>query len=334
MRLDGVQGLRALAAVLVVLQHTIVFVSSAKSIDFARFQPLDFGTVGVWLFFIISGFVMTRCLNQGKWFLLWRGARIYPPFWVAILISFFASAAIPAVPWVFTLGSTTLLPFFDPNDSYLIPYWTLVYEIQFYIVIAVLIQAKISKRVLSLVMITWLTAIYFVNGFQIINDGAIALISRGPLILVSPINIFFIFGFLYGLYYKKLASAEMNKLTTALIAGLAFVVGNYVPGILLSVKFSVVAVSFLLILDLIKEMKMPKVVLFLGDSSYGLYLTHMIAIWLFLSLLGGLVAALPTAAALLLIFSLALIAGTAYGFVEHVFYSHVTRKLLLKTSRR
>ena len=77
---SGIQGLRAIAAVLVVLQHAIFFACTARGVDFTPYLPIGFGQVGVGIFFVISGYVMTLCLPQGAMFMPQRIARIYPAF--------------------------------------------------------------------------------------------------------------------------------------------------------------------------------------------------------------------------------------------------------------
>lgn len=72
----SIQGLRAIAAFLVVFQHAIYFACTAKGVDFTPYLPIGFGQMGVGIFFVISGYVMTLCLSQGAMFMPQRIARI------------------------------------------------------------------------------------------------------------------------------------------------------------------------------------------------------------------------------------------------------------------
>lgn len=89
-RLAGVDGLRAIAMTLVVLGHCYL---------------IPFGWTGVWIFYLISGYVITRGLSkevlqgQGHWgevyghFLQRRFARIVPLYLIYIAINLLAARA-------------------------------------------------------------------------------------------------------------------------------------------------------------------------------------------------------------------------------------------------
>ncbi len=99
MRLQSVDVLRGIAAVMVVLLH----IQLRASVDVSVFRtlffwPLDFGTLGVTLFLVISGFCIHLAVarriagGQGKqadWAQFWkrRFFRLYPPYLAAIFFS-------------------------------------------------------------------------------------------------------------------------------------------------------------------------------------------------------------------------------------------------------
>ena len=84
-RNSGVQALRAIAALFVVVQHAVYYASLSAGVDRPIF--MYWGDIGVSTFFVISGYVMVMCLPQGRMFMVWRVARIYPGFWAAVILS-------------------------------------------------------------------------------------------------------------------------------------------------------------------------------------------------------------------------------------------------------
>ena len=80
----GIHALRGAAALLVVLQHAGHFaavVTGRPADDLVRF---GLGSIGVTMFFTISGFVITlNCHLPTTEFVCRRALRIYPAFWAA-----------------------------------------------------------------------------------------------------------------------------------------------------------------------------------------------------------------------------------------------------------
>ncbi len=87
MELDGLRGLAALG---VVLAHYITLANTF--FPHLRQAPVDLNplTLGVHLFFLISGFVIfmtVRRVGSAREFLTARAIRLFPPFWVALLLT-------------------------------------------------------------------------------------------------------------------------------------------------------------------------------------------------------------------------------------------------------
>lgn len=84
-------ALRLLFAMLVILSHSSELIDGNRSREFiARtFGNLTFGTIGVYGFFIISGYLVTKSFRESRSagiYLLKRVLRIYPAFIVAYLL--------------------------------------------------------------------------------------------------------------------------------------------------------------------------------------------------------------------------------------------------------
>src|SRR6476619_3658253 len=94
-RIQSIDGLRGIAALLVVLFHLHLAVSRTAT-DWLWF-PIDWiaknGDKGVDIFFVISGFVIAMSVSKGARtfgyfgrFILRRSIRLDPPYWSAILL--------------------------------------------------------------------------------------------------------------------------------------------------------------------------------------------------------------------------------------------------------
>lgn len=145
-------GLRGLAILLVMLRHAAhpVYEAHGRILDFGDWDiavPLLNGWMGVDLFFVLSGFLITHHLlkrwpSRWNWefakrYLLKRVLRTFPAFYAAVMIAFFGLIPlyepIISVP-AYTL-TTHLLFLQDYLGSELVPaFWSLGVEEKFYIV--------------------------------------------------------------------------------------------------------------------------------------------------------------------------------------------------------
>jgi peptidoglycan/LPS O-acetylase OafA/YrhL len=149
-KLFGIQMLRGLAAVSVVLHHTLEESRGAavglRSPDWLTTA----GAAGVDVFFVISGFVMLHgsfpigrgAIDAGR-FLFRRAARIYPLYWLCCLaviaicaVGFLTSKVISA-----DVILKSLLLIVTP-DTLVGVSWTLSYEIYFYLIFALTLPLR------------------------------------------------------------------------------------------------------------------------------------------------------------------------------------------------
>ncbi|WP_019832302.1 acyltransferase family protein [Sphingomonas sp. PR090111-T3T-6A] len=147
-RLDDLQILRGIAAMLVVLDHAILAVIPYDP----RFAPLlnlagTTGKMGVNIFFIISGFIMMHTTEPVKGlpprsrlrhFAWKRASRLVPLYWLAtiFMILLGLGTSVHYTPQ-HVLTSFAFLPHFeDSTDPRMIPIvgvgWTITYEMLFY----------------------------------------------------------------------------------------------------------------------------------------------------------------------------------------------------------
>lgn len=163
-RLDGIQMLRGIAAMMVVLWHfdgaVRMFHGGNATAWITQSHFGRIGGAGVDIFFVISGFIMfyTTAGKAGErdavTFAKRRFFRIFPLYWVWTTIF--------ALMWIAGLGfsgrplssdmiasSYLMLPYGDDFELLLGPGWTLTYEVYFYIIFALGIALNARRSVFA-----------------------------------------------------------------------------------------------------------------------------------------------------------------------------------------
>ena len=171
MKLNSIQFLRAVAALLVVYEHSMDVQMQFGTSWQQNFYHLDgFGCIGVDLFFVISGFIITfvaqkyRGFDDGMHFLEKRFWRINPIYFIATLVCLGVSLLQMAInntmitsPIIKIIGSLfdtlLILPYKEEISSFkplLIVGWTLSFEWLFYILFFFLIVGNVKRKTLAL----------------------------------------------------------------------------------------------------------------------------------------------------------------------------------------
>ena len=150
-KLLTLQVLRAVAANLVVLQHLNQFETKYAG---GPIPFVQYGDIGVDLFFVISGFVMVAVAGRDvgtMQFLSRRATRIYPTWWLASLITLGIAAAFPGVVhgsfeqismWKQISMWRSFLLVGDQRPPVIMSGWTLVHEMYFYVVFAAILALR------------------------------------------------------------------------------------------------------------------------------------------------------------------------------------------------
>lgn len=167
MKLNSIQSLRAVAALLVVYVHSIdLQMEFGVSKQQGFFYLQNFGAIGVDLFFVISGFIITYVANkyegigQGFVFLAKRFRRINPAYYIASIIYLSIellkitiagqSSAISTKELINSIIDTTLIvPTVDAFYLYspiMNISWTLAFEWLFYMLFFTLIISKTKNK--------------------------------------------------------------------------------------------------------------------------------------------------------------------------------------------
>lgn len=138
-RLHELDALRGIAALMVVLYHYTVRFGEIYGRHLSPAWDFESGKYGVHLFFMISGFVIFMTLGrvtQASDFVMARFARLFPAYWVAVLLTSAVvfAAGLPGreYPWWVTLLNLTMLQTWLGIPHVDGVYWTLSLELAFY----------------------------------------------------------------------------------------------------------------------------------------------------------------------------------------------------------
>jgi len=286
-RVRSIQYLRALAALMVVLCHTVPEPGAARAGAVSQFALV--GAMGVDMFFVISGFVMALiCASETRpfEFLRRRLIRVAPLYWMCSLVALAAALAggrmhVETPPTLGLIVSSFLfLPYWDASVGRVTPLltqgWSLQYEMFFYLVIA-LGLAVAPRRVLTIVgaAIAGLAAIGAVAGVP--HHGPASLLD----VYVDPMLAEFVAGLAIGGLWRAERLPGPRAAAALLVFGLAGLAAALFAGPDPTPARALVwggpcALIVLGCVALEAAGRMPDLPLLsaIGDASYSLYLTH------------------------------------------------------------
>lgn len=168
-RLVVLDGLRFVGAMLVVLFHFVGRPSPAWGTDPAIVFPTlsglaQYGSLGVYLFFIISGFVILMSLfgRTAAGFAASRIGRLYPAYWFAVLTTgalllvdrgFNAATSDVRLPDVIVNLTMLQSAWGAPHVDGV--YWTLWVELKFYLLLGLLALVGVTRKRVLLLCAFW-----------------------------------------------------------------------------------------------------------------------------------------------------------------------------------
>jgi exopolysaccharide production protein ExoZ len=299
-QLNLIQLFRGLAAIAVVLFH-IDLCSNEKLNTSFFFDIFKFGLSGVDYFFVLSGFIVIYTQNRNflqqsftkfKLFLLKRFIRIIPIYW---FINLCILAILFLFPWLeppnpitpgFTIRSFLLIPQTLPPINNVA--WTLTLILFFYFVFSLnyILPRRFYFAIVAIIIFT--SATQLINAFVISPREY----PRWKLIFNS-LNLEFLFGCIaayivlnYSLKYRK--TIFCLGLIFFLLFGLAQTY-NFIDevniiniwGIDLIIDRTIFfGIPCLLLvmgtasIDIQEGVNIPKILIYLGNASYSIYLAH------------------------------------------------------------
>lgn len=331
-QLFSLQQGRGLAAMAVVAFHLTIMLALPRYLGHDLFADYTWrGNLGVDFFFVLSGFIIIFAHSGDigrperlRHYLTRRFVRLFPVYWLyvglfcaLVALGFGAASTLPDTPggWFSTITLIRVERFGFP----IAPAWTLVHELAFYLVFALLI---VGRRLGMAVFGLWMAACLLLRPYSEYNEWT-------PwTTYLSPLNLNFLVGMLAFLIWTRGSSGRGGRLVKGLFpAGLALLAALYAlerGGTDYSRLQIAYAVSFGLVIAGAAALenagqwpsRLP-VLNLIGDASYSIYLTHIAFIGLLAKVVIKVSAYVPLSpeAIYLLVF-----AGTvACGCLLHLF---------------
>jgi peptidoglycan/LPS O-acetylase OafA/YrhL len=265
--LSTVDALRGLAALAVCCCHVFV-VGGWKSIT-------TYGWLGVYVFFVVSGFIVPYSLARGQYifrdyprFIAKRITRLDPPY----IVSMFLAIALHYISYQFPqfqgpapdYSLKQVLMHFGYLNSFfggtwiIVVYWTLGIEFQYYLLVGLIYPLLTSNRLIA-------------------QAGLVALCTLGinrfdfPLHLQAdqgPLIGHYAFVFLLGMLAFRFRLQMIGKRSYLIMAVLAAVMVSGICGPIVGITS--LCTSLLIAFANIRS----KALIWLGSISYSLYLFH------------------------------------------------------------
>ena len=342
-RLEVLDGLRFVAAFAVLAYHytTLDRIWQRRAAQIFPDQTWTYGWLGVYLFFLISGFVI--CMSSwGRGvgpFLVSRVVRLYPAYWlsviaISVLLSVWPYFRQP-IGWDTALVNLTMFQDVAGVPPVAEVYWTLWAELRFYLLFALMVWWGLTYRRVVGFCVAWLGAVTVAKAF--VPDGGIV-----HIVLMTDYAPLFTGGIAFYLMYRF----RPNVLTWLLVAGsfvLAVPAAMYraglegYPGVevagwpavlLMGVCFLLIAAVALGWLNWVRG----RWLVVLGATTYPLYLLHV-------DLGGPVLRALqrtvpPPVLVVLVTLGMILVAWLVHRLVERPFAPLLRRALLSLRSVR
>lgn len=301
--LDDIQILRAIAALLVLVDHSWLALHTDRHGGAAANILGDLGTIGVAAFFAISGYIMvhTNMIRFGDWrssvtFLARRTLRIVPIYYVGTIIAYLTLTHLLGVviTWEQLVKSLLFIPFYGniENAGFYPVFgvgWTLNMEMFFYVLFAI---ALLGGRRMGLALLTGAILALALAGIVFRIDRSPTLQESALAFYTGSIMILFAVGALVR-WREDLVRAWADRIVGPKRAAWAFPAAMAVP-ILVAVVFETAGVRSGLprILQAVSALPLVaticygigvggaarRVMLFLGDASYSMYIFHSLVL--------------------------------------------------------
>lgn len=341
-RLDSLQAARAIAALSVVLVHSVAMASRYGTAGVGAKEDFFAGLLhaGVDLFFVVSGFVMTYITHglessffNSSVFFVKRIARIVPIYWAVTLFKALLLFQVPSVfnnqrfDAVGTIKSLLFIPYFNA-DGLMFPVmgvgWTLNYEMFFYGYFAlVLMLSRKHLLQISLMVFPLLVAIGKLYEFE----------SPFMLMATDPIVLNFLYGIVVAHIFLNGKSLTNKGAVFSIVLGVSLLLLcgfvsfiNFHRVVKWGIPVAMTICGFIS-LEHNRSLSVGSWLVTIGDSSYSIYLTHTLVLPLFGKIL---YVAVPSGVPSVALVSGGMAIATVFG---HFFYCAFERRLNNKSAQ-
>lgn len=284
-RLKGIQAMRFVAALLVVITHSTLYAHDRLD---PHIKIWHFGEIGVPIFFAISGLVMIVSTQRGfgrpgfaRDFAIRRVIRIAPTYWLATTVKLLTLILVPGavlhatLSWSNVFWSYLFLPSRQP-DSSISPLlgvgWTLIFEMMFYAVFTIALLLRVRPLLFCGAVLAVLAI-----GSPFFDDS-------DPVVTYyfNPVVLYFLIGMVIGTFVidRSVRRLAMN-LTAALLVALAtcsmsllFRSGAFATEVFVHYLIVAALILAVVLCEPFVHRFLPRVFLHLGDASYTMYLFH------------------------------------------------------------
>lgn len=348
----SIQVLRAVAALLVVADHTLIHIFTVYDLpQIYHVMAWKLGGIGVTTFFVISGFVMalTNDANFGRReeplrFMLNRIIRIMPLYWLmsAIAAALFIVTASKQISISYLLMSLFfIVPLDTANHTIMQPVlgpgWTLSYEMFFYAVFALFLM--LPKRA-ALTGFTTVMVALVIWGMSTLSSTEINDPTSRFAFYANPLLLLFVGGVLLGALYKKYESVFQNTniniswmygaVALTLFISIATDKNSW-PLILQPLVFilPLICVAIALLCRFQPVTRSGRLGVLLGEASYSIYLSHILVLAIMRKIVP--VAPLFGIVYFIVVFTAAAVTGTGiYKFIEVPLTKYARKFIKLK----
>jgi peptidoglycan/LPS O-acetylase OafA/YrhL len=300
--------MRGVAAIMVLVDHGLS-TKLGMGVDHVAYFVNYFGSSGVDIFFVISGFIISQnavnSRSTGRLafatnFSFRRFTRIYPLYWIVLAASVGVSVWVPLSTPTFPMAPWLSLIFLTTTANWFVfPAWTLAFELYFYVWLVVIMI--IAPRHIFPAILVWM-AIQAVAG----------VLYSAYEVHTHALVIEFGFGCLVAYLIDR--GARKYAIVNLLIAFMAFYAGAYltaqygpIAGWIRVGTFGVGG-AFLIYAVVAAEyggLFFPRIMQYLGDASYSVYIWHalLLAVLVATCESSGLISSIPQSLRPLLVIS-------------------------------
>ena len=273
-RLGSLDALRGVAAISVLVFHyeALVYFVPPNGWPRPSTEWTHLGLMGVELFFVISGFVILLTLEKTPTLLRFavnRIARLYPAYWLSVLFAGTYLLSTGEANLTTVAINLTMVQRLVRVPSLITPYWTLTYELMFYIGMAIACGVGLLNRI-EILALAWFGFAFAAQYFGVHLTGVlhtISMIQFGHL-------------FIAGMMVYRISSGRSNIATFAcLILALGYSLFGRTDWAEIRPLpyFLINGLSILVVYLAVRDaVFLPLWLQRVGRYSYSLYLLHLI----------------------------------------------------------